>query len=225
MKTVLLRTGSGSLPVQTPVIARSVSTHESIGKVFNGKKKKGCCSPVISLNLEANRRCIRRTSSEPDVIRTLSKIGSRSLPAIIPEEDCGSELNESEVLRSIGSLNLTEDRQSYAGDWPRDGIPELGFPGGGIGKNRKFGGSGGGRDEYNADSSAGENTDPKKIGAYYKEMLNSDPMNPLFLRNYGKYLHEVLIFIYLNFLKSYFRIDFVNLMLTIIEGGERFCES
>ncbi|KAK4364647.1 hypothetical protein RND71_016005 [Anisodus tanguticus] len=114
---------------------------------------------MISLNL-------RRTSSDSDVIlsaiegsgvtRTLSKLGSTSLPAITPEEDCGtSDLDELEV----------------------------GFPGGGIDKNRKFGGGGDGKD--------GGNSDPRKIGEYYKEMLSSDPMNSLLLRNYGKYLHEV----------------------------------
>ncbi|KAJ8555153.1 hypothetical protein K7X08_012649 [Anisodus acutangulus] len=183
MNNVLFRTGSGSIPVQTPVIPGStkvsVPVRESIGK-------KGCSSPMISLN-------IRRTSSDSDVIlsaiegsgvtRTLSKLGSTSLPAIIPEEDCGtSELDELEVLRS---LSLTEDRQSYTGDWPLNGVPidEVGFPGGGINKNRKFGGGGGGKD--------GGNSDPRKIGEYYKEMLSSDPMNSLLLRNYGKYLHEV----------------------------------
>ncbi|XP_015083316.1 uncharacterized protein LOC107026751 [Solanum pennellii] len=207
MKTVLFRTGSGSIPAVVPGSQRavSVSTRESIGKVFNGEKKKGCSSPMISLYSEVNRRGIRRVSSESDVIRSgfegssvsrkLSKIGSRSLSSIIPEEDCGSEQNELEVLRSIGSLSLTEDRRSYAGDWHRNSIPvdELGFSGGGIGstKNKKFGGNGDGRDEFDADSLTGGKSDPRKIGAYYKEMLNSDPMNPLLLRNYGKYLHEV----------------------------------
>lgn len=210
MKTVLFRTGSGSIPAVVPGSQRavSVSTRESIGKVFNGEKKKGCSSPMISLYSEVNRRGIRRVSSDSDVIRSgfegssvtrkLSKIGSRSLSSIIPEEDCGSEQNELEVLRSIGSLSLTEDRRSYAGDWHRNSIPvdELGFSGGGIGstKNKKFGGNGDGRDEIDADSLTGGKSDPRKIGAYYKEMLNSDPMNPLLLRNYGKYLHEVSSF-------------------------------
>ncbi|KAK4368762.1 hypothetical protein RND71_012554 [Anisodus tanguticus] len=195
MNNVLFRTGSGSIPVQTPVVPGSprvsVPVRESIGK-------RGCSSPMISLNLEVNRRSIRRTSSEFDeirsaiegsgVTRTLSKLGSMSLPAIIPEEDCGtSELDELDVLRSTGSLSLTEDLQSYARGSP---IDELGFPGGEIGKNRKFCG-GGGRDEFDAGSFTGGNSDPRKIGEYYKEMLNSDPMNSLLLRNYGKYLHEV----------------------------------
>lgn len=183
MKTVLFRTGSGSIPVQSPVAPGSprvsVPARESIAKSYK---------PIISLNLEVNRRNIRRTSSESDVIRsafegsgvtrTLSKLGSTSLPAIIPEEDC-EVLDDLEVLRSIGSLSLTEDQRSYTRDWPGNG--ELGFSGGGIGKNRKFGGGDGG----------GGNSDPKKIGEYFKEMLKSDPMNSLLLRNYGKYLHEV----------------------------------
>ncbi|KAF3652687.1 hypothetical protein FXO38_15974 [Capsicum annuum] len=188
MKTVLFRTGSGSIPVQTPVVPGSTkvsAARTSIDKLFNGEnKKKSCSSPVISLNLKVNRRSIRRTSSESDSIR--SAFGSSSLPAVLPEEDFGnSEQDELEVLRSIGSLSLTEDRGSYAGDFPVNVIPidGLGFSDGGIGKNTKFGAGGGSRD--------GGNTDPSKIGEYYKEMLKSDPMNSLLLRNYGKYLHEV----------------------------------
>ena len=30
-----------------------------------------------------------------------------------------------------------------------------------------------------------------EIGAYYMEMLEADPGNPLLLRNYGRFLHEV----------------------------------
>ncbi|XP_009626605.1 uncharacterized protein LOC107827386 [Nicotiana tabacum] len=203
MKTVLFRTGSGSITVQTPVVPGisrvSVPVRESVGVVLNGEKKKGCSSPRVSLHLEVNRRSIRRASSESDVIRsaiegpgvtrTFSNLGSTSFPAIIPEEDCGTEQDELEVLRGIGSLSLTEDQRSYAEDWPQSGIPtdELGFSDGGIGKNRKFPGGGGDRGE----SDAGGNSDPKKIRAYYKEMLKSDPMNSLLLRNYGKYLHEV----------------------------------
>ncbi|XP_016446925.1 uncharacterized protein LOC107771972 [Nicotiana tabacum] len=207
MKTVLFRTGSGSIPVQTPVVPGtsrvSVPVRQSVGGVLNGEKKKGCSSPRVSLHLEVNRRSICRASSEsdgiqsaiegPGVTRTLSKVGSMSFPAIIPEDDCGTEQDELVVLRSIGSLSLTEDQRSYAEDWPQSGIPtdELGFPGGGIGKNRKFPGRGGGRGESDASSFTGGNSYPKKIGAYYKQMLKSDPVNSLLLRNYGKYLHEV----------------------------------
>ncbi|MDD9849755.1 hypothetical protein BZG30_31475, partial [Escherichia coli] len=36
-----------------------------------------------------------------------------------------------------------------------------------------------------------EKAEQRKIGAYYQEMLKSNPGDPLLLRNYGKFLHEV----------------------------------
>ncbi|KAJ6818794.1 uncharacterized protein M6B38_131615 [Iris pallida] len=54
--------------------------------------------------------------------------------------------------------------------------------GGGIGKGKKTGGCGGGEQNENG---------RRSVGSYYQEMLKSDPGNPLLLRNYGKFLHEV----------------------------------
>lgn len=52
-------------------------------------------------------------------------------------------------------------------------------------------GSGGG-DHGTAPVTTGENSGESiKIGAYYEEMLKSNPTDALLLRNYGKFLHEV----------------------------------
>uniref|UniRef100_A0A5B7AIJ1 TmcB/TmcC TPR repeats domain-containing protein n=1 Tax=Davidia involucrata TaxID=16924 RepID=A0A5B7AIJ1_DAVIN len=211
MKAVLLRTGS--VPVQHSFVPGSprvsFSVHDSLAAKLSGDRNKAV-SPRISLHLEASRRneipptrSIRRASSESDMIRSESEVsggfsrlsgaGSRSFPARIPEEGYLSEVKE-DVVGGVGSLFFTErscDR-NYARDWPESGIPveELGFSGGGIGKGSKIGGGGSG-DDFGIGTFTGGNADRKKIGAYYEEMLKSNPTDSLLLRNYGKFLHEV----------------------------------
>ncbi|KAI5639553.1 hypothetical protein M9H77_00628 [Catharanthus roseus] len=177
MEAVICRTGSGSIPVprlNTPTLPRVSSFSLPVHESFGGDKSSGSPTSI-------RRRSIHRVSSMPSVIRSeielsggaksMSRLGSRSFPAKITEEE--------------DSLTLTENRRSYAGDWPHSGIPveELGLPGGGIGKNWNFGGGGSG-DELSAG-------DGSSIASYYEKMLRSDPTNALLLRNYGKYLHEV----------------------------------
>ncbi|KAK4400501.1 UNVERIFIED_CONTAM: hypothetical protein Sradi_6687800 [Sesamum radiatum] len=178
MKSLLCRTGSGPIPVQTPLMPSSprhsvsLPFQDSVASVFSGQKKS---SQRISLHKEMSCRNIHRSSSESDVIRsemrTLSKMGSRSFPTPrIPEEEFEEGIH---------------DRTGHTGNWPKSGMSweELGFPGGGMNKNRNSGGGGCGGNGSDADRS--------KIGSYYQEMLKSDPTNSLLLRNYGKYLHEV----------------------------------
>ncbi|KAL2233086.1 uncharacterized protein LOC105156004 [Sesamum indicum] len=176
MKSLLCRTGSGQIPVQTPLMPSSprhsvsLPFQDSAASVFSGQKKS---SQRVSLHKEMSRRNIRRSSSESDVIRlemrTLSKMGSRSFTTPrIPEDEFGDGIH---------------DRTGYTGDLPTSGMSwEDGFPGGGMNKNRNPGGGSGGN---------GSDADRSKIGSYYQEMLKVDPTNSLLLRNYGKYLHEV----------------------------------
>lgn len=198
MKAILTRTGSGcSVPVHSSFIPGSprlsLSRHDSVSGVFSGEKN----SPRISLHLDVNHRPIRRAFSEPDMIQfatdvpggftRLTRARSQLFPARIPEEECVSD-GEEEAIGGIGSL-LEERGLDHERDYfPRSGIPvELGFSGDGIGKGRMSGGGRGGNDF----GTSGGSADRSKIGAYYQEMLKSDPTNPLLLRNYGKFLHEV----------------------------------
>jgi hypothetical protein len=70
---------------------------------------------------------------------------------------------------------------------PNIGIPleELGFSGGGFGKGKNTGGEGG-------DYRIGNGEERSKMGAYYLEMLESNPGDSLLLRNYAKFLNELL---------------------------------
>lgn len=185
MKAMIIRTGSGSFPIRNWTSPSSLRISVSI-PVQESDKKNGCSSPTVSLHMDFSRRSIRRASSEPEIIRSgmegvksASKLGSLPLAARIPEVE--------EDESSGGSLTLMENRRGFAGDWPQCGVPseEIGFSGGGIGKNWNSGG--GGRDEFQT----GGNSDRSKIGAYYEEMLKSNPNDSLLLSNYGKYLHEV----------------------------------
>jgi len=184
MRAVLLRTGS--VPVlshlEVPGSPRvSLSRHDSVSSVFSGERSS-LGSPRISLHLDTNHwkasslgKRIRRVLSESDVsgVSRLSGAGSRSLPARIPEEECVSESGDD------GFVSLSKG----AGIWPESAIPveDLGFSGGG----RKPGGVG----DHGSGNGNGE--DRSQIGAYYLEMLKSNPGDSLLLGNYGKYLHEV----------------------------------
>ncbi|WOG90090.1 hypothetical protein DCAR_0209331 [Daucus carota subsp. sativus] len=180
MKSSLIRTGSsGSLPVHSSFVP--TSPRVSVPSRYSGEKTK--CSPTISLHFHANQTPIRRVSSESDLklsgtFAKLTRERSQSFPAIIPEEDYFSDVGGG------GALTLTENgfnHENYTA------VDDFAFSGDGIGKGRVSGGSRGG----NGFGSGGGSSDRKDVGAYYQEMLKSDPMNSLLLRNYGKFLHEV----------------------------------
>jgi hypothetical protein len=184
MRVVLLRTGSVPVQSHLPVPGSprvSLSRNNSFSGVFSGVRSSPG-SPRISLHLDTNRwrdssegKRIRRVLSESDVTggSKLSGSGSLSFPARIPEEEYDSESEDD------GFVSLSKG----AGIWPESGIPleDLGF-------------SGGGRKPSGDDDHGTRNGDDmSKIGAYYLEMLKSNPGDPLLLGNYGKFLHEVVV--------------------------------
>lgn len=86
-------------------------------------------------------------------------------------------LSESDVLQSA-SDGFRALPASYAGKLAGSGISteEL-VPGGG---------------DCGGNTVTVQEGEQRKIGAYYQEMLKSNPDDPLLLRNYGKFLHEVI---------------------------------
>ncbi|KAG2680294.1 hypothetical protein I3760_11G093300 [Carya illinoinensis] len=194
MRAVLLRTGSVVVLPCSPVVPGSprvsLSRQDSASCLLSAERSS-VNSPRISMHFDSNRRRdsparmeIRRAYSETDLIRCESQFsrlngaGSRSFQSSLPEEECLSERDDE---YGVGSL------PKGAGIWPESGIPleELGFFGGGFGRGGKK--SCGGDD----DNGIGNREERSKIGAYYLEMLKSNPEDSLLLRNYGKYLHEV----------------------------------
>lgn len=195
MKAAIPRTVS--VPVLQSFVPASPRGSLSVTGLFSGERSN-VTSPRISLHLELYPRGIRRSLSESDMIRSESEVskgfmrssgvGSLSFPARIQEEEYVSESDEVGV-GGIGSMILKEkscDRNDY-GD-------ESGFFGGGFGKGRMSGGGNGGGG-FGTGGFRGGNADRSEIGAYYLEMLKSDPTSSLLLRNYGKYLHEVYTFL------------------------------
>ncbi|XP_028754564.1 uncharacterized protein LOC114714035 [Neltuma alba] len=186
MSASLFRTGSG--PVQKPVFSgfsySSLSSHASLPRDHIPRR-----SSSISLNLhspdqrDTPPRMIDRALSESDAIRSatesfgvsrkMKQSGSRSFPATVSGDEV---LYESEWCDIGGKSN-------YAGVRPDIGIltEEFGF-GGGVGS---------GRDDGIATVTGGNDGDRVKIGAYYKEVLKSNPTDALLLGNYGKFLYEV----------------------------------
>ena len=200
MKAALLRTGS--LPVLSSLLPGSprvsFGAHDSFaGALFSGDKAN-LASPTISMHFqngserEVPGRRIRRALSESDIIRSesgfskLNGVGSRSCPSKITEEDEEEEEEEEEEDddddEGGGPLIVKQksaDRVNYAGSGPEIGIPvdELGFSGGGVDGN----GSG---------SFTG---DRRKLAAHYEEIVKLNPGDSLLLRNYAKFLHEVIL--------------------------------
>lgn len=197
MKVVLLRTGS--VPVMSSLVPGSsrvsFGVQDSFSGAFAGDKPSLSSCPRISLHFQNNSqrevpgRRIRRALSESDIIRSeigfskLNGVGSRSCPAKITEED---EEEEEEDGENQGGPQIVKekstDQVSYAGAWPEIGIPvdELGFSGGGF--------DGNGSGSFNG----GGNGDRRKLAAHYEEMLKLNPGDSLLLRNYAKFLHEVI---------------------------------
>ncbi|OIW10673.1 hypothetical protein TanjilG_16045 [Lupinus angustifolius] len=172
MKAYLIRTGS--VPILPGSTKISLSRQASLAGDKNHVQ-----SPRLSLHSHSDHRRdspangINRALSEAVAILSASEDfgirrnlnrGTSSFPAIIPDED--------ELRKPI-----------YIGVWKEGGIAmeDVGFGGGlGDGGDRGFTKVTGGND--------GERI---QIGAYYEEMLKSNPTDALLLRNYGKFLHEV----------------------------------
>ncbi|KAK1307173.1 hypothetical protein QJS10_CPA10g01182 [Acorus calamus] len=104
--------------------------------------------------------------------RSLTRSRSLQFEARMREDQ--TDLILSDRIRRVGSGSSFPVRISEE--------EEAELSGGGSGKGRRIGGGRG---------SGGDGSDEKGIGAYYEEMLKADPSNPLLLRNYGKFLHEV----------------------------------
>ncbi|KAG6497604.1 hypothetical protein ZIOFF_045507 [Zingiber officinale] len=65
---------------------------------------------------------------------------------------------------------------------------QMEYSGGGTGKGKNVG-----RGRRGGD---GDHDDNRRISDYYQQMLETDSANPLLLRNYGRFLHEVRVLSY-----------------------------
>ncbi|KAL4570477.1 hypothetical protein LXL04_026132 [Taraxacum kok-saghyz] len=190
MTGVLFRTGSGSIHSSLQAGSPRFTVplrHDS----FSGGDKVEFSSLCLEVN--KSRRRLSRAVSEPQVITRLRSMsisaGSQTFPEMLPEVEEESLL-DGDFIEGIGTLKFAEkcfERMSWMPASGRE-VEETQFSGGGSGSGRDRDGFGSGK------SSGGSNNNEQnrnKIGEYYQQMLKSNPSDPLLLRNYGKFLHEV----------------------------------
>ncbi|XP_068649592.1 uncharacterized protein [Aristolochia californica] len=218
MKAVLLRTTSG--PIQASASfgsPRLAFSDQDAGAVISFPGRNCSPSPKSGLHVRVNERnnvsrSFRRNLSEANLDpsekatsgRGLIRRFSHSFPAMIaeeqdiPEERCDLKA-EAEAEDDDGSVVLKHRGLEFGisdrlGIWSVNEVlpEEFELTGGGTGKGRIVGGGrGGGRGGDGIGDLTGGSADQNSMGVYYQEMLKANPGNPLLLRNYGKYLHEV----------------------------------
>ncbi|KAJ8513496.1 hypothetical protein OPV22_003930 [Ensete ventricosum] len=133
---------------------------------------RSMCTAAFHSEAEEGRdgHLLRRARSEADLVR------SNPLPrSPIPERVVEEEEADTEEVKWC-DLGVPVPARP-----PAALVEQVEYSGGGIGKGKKVGGGRGGGDE----------NDNRRIADYYQQMLRTDPSNPLLLRNYGRFLHEV----------------------------------
>ena len=193
MRASLIRTGS--VPVQKLTVPHppEVSLNRQLS-IF-GEKIAIKSSPKTSIHLISNdqkdfpAKSLNRTFTERDAIRSsfdrldvhmkLNKIASQSFPARTPAEEYLSESELGEV-----SQKICIHKSNYVGFCAERDYPskEIGLYNDGVGDDGDHGIT------AFTDRNGG---DRMKIGAYYEEMLKSNPMEVPLLGNHAKVLHEV----------------------------------
>lgn len=193
MKAVLIRTGSAPAQNPSPKIIVGDQQISVTGVLLPGKGSLRSPTPTVHFEVK-DKKCsqgIRRTRSETDVVHSVRKArvydyGSRSFEARITEEEEDGLLEDENggtlVLKKKGlNLNKYERMRRVLEE-------EVEFSGGGFGNGKNVGGGNGGGGGENEDEG---NPGQTNMGDYYNQLLKANPGNPLILRNYGKYLHEV----------------------------------
>ncbi|WOL06989.1 hypothetical protein Cni_G15724 [Canna indica] len=177
--TTLIRTGSLLVSPRFPV-----DGHQDPGAGVSFLRRcrstshapRSRCAAALRFETDGGKdgRPLRRVRSEADLLGSNPppRSGLRSpVPEKVEEEEEEEEEEDLEVK------------------WCDLGVPvpmaeQVEYSGGGTGKGRNIGlGRDGG--------GGGDRNDNRRIAEYYKQMLQSDPSNPLLLMNYGKFLHEV----------------------------------
>lgn len=168
--TILIRTGSFLASLRTDGLhdygAGDSFLLRSTSSLVSPRHR---CAAAIHIEAEGGRKgpLLRRARSEGDIVGSnLSPRAGSCGPApekVVEEEDLAVKWCDIGVSVPAGQVEQAE----YAGG------------GTGKGKNIALG------------KGDGAGDDNRRIAEYYQQMLQADPSNPLLLRNYGKFLHEV----------------------------------
>ncbi|URD95873.1 hypothetical protein MUK42_29519 [Musa troglodytarum] len=121
-----------------------------------------------------DRHILRRARSEADLVRSNPLTRSPIPERVVEEEEAETE----EVKWCDLGVPVPVP---VPGRPPAALVEPVEYSGGGNGKGKTAGWGRGGGDE----------NDNRRIADYYQQMLRTDPSNPLLLRNYGRFLHEV----------------------------------
>lgn len=168
--TILIRTGSFLASLRTDGLhdygAGDSFLLRSTSSLVSPRHR---CAAAIHIEAEGGRKgpLLRRARSEGDIVG--SNLSPRAGPCgpapekVVEEEDLAVKWCDIGVSVPAGQVEQAE----YAGG------------GTGKGKNIALG------------KGDGAGDDNRRIAEYYQQMLQADPSNPLLLRNYGKFLHEV----------------------------------
>ncbi|XP_050377011.1 uncharacterized protein LOC126794358 [Argentina anserina] len=105
------------------------------------------------------------------------KTAASSSPRIRLQFDANSHRDRDTIRRALSESNILRSDSGKPRRLPGSGIPEdaVESPAGG----------------YVSKTATVEREERRKMGAYYQEMLKANPSDPLLLRNYGQFLHEV----------------------------------
>ena len=138
-------------------------------------------SPAVSGSL-------RVALSRSDSLSGEKSTATAASPRICLKFDVNGRRDRDTIRRALSESNIlrSDSGKPRIGRSPGSGIPEevMEFAGG----------------DYVSKTAAIEREERRKMGAYYEEMLKANPSDPLLLRNYGQFLHEV--YYYLNSLIS-----------------------
>lgn len=169
--------------------AKKCSKHQLEAPVMKSSSvliRTGSIGPVHSPTVSGSPRvCLSRNNSLSGVFS--GERSSVASPRICLHFDLNRFRDENTIRRSLSDSNILRSDSgrsrsfpsSEAGRSPGSGVPveERGCPGGDCG--------------IESSHVTIEREERRKMGAYYQEMLKSNPGDPLLLRNYGQFLHEV----------------------------------
>ncbi|KAJ0261251.1 Tetratricopeptide repeat [Hirschfeldia incana] len=163
--------------VSSPIEPESLHQIQRPRSVTLSSSPSYCYSPMSIHSSDESSRRIKRTASETDLKHLTS-----SKPPPSSKFLTGAALME-DVEEGIGFGIIRTSSYDSDTAWKLEDETEVGGGGGGGGEKRRSGGrsDGGGGDDGGEDS-----TD-----VHYREMIEANPGNGIFLSNYAKFLKEV----------------------------------
>ncbi|XP_020094869.1 uncharacterized protein LOC109714583 [Ananas comosus] len=164
--------------MKAAVLIRSGSLHSRPGFSLGSPCGPGDRAGVAFLRRSPSARGLSPRSAAIHVD------GGDSGSSLLRRARSEADLRRSGILRPGSAAAARAPAPPRVAEEEDDEEGEEEYSSGGMGKGTKIGGGGRGGE-------GGDSNENRRIGDYYKGMLRSDPGNPLLLRNYARFLHEV----------------------------------